>query len=222
MRSPKRSKRVSVTHDAATCACAKCCAVRAKDHKPTLIGYARVSRTDQQTGQQIHALEQAGCTQTYADDSVSGATTSRPQLDRCLAALQPGDTLVVWKLDRLGRSLRHLIDVADTLKECGVALRSLTEGFDTGTSAGKMLYHVLGAVAQFERDIVQERTLVGIQQARRDGITFGPKPKLKSSQIDAAAEMLDAGKTPAAVARLFGVDRTTLWRAIKRKGRAAA
>ena len=203
-------------HNTAACPCDKCISIRAKDRAPTLIGYGRVSTDEQKTAQQIHELEKAGCSQIFTDH-ISGAKTSRPELDKCLAALQPGDTLVIWKLDRLGRSLRHLLDVAEMLRERGIALRSLTDGFDTNTAAGRMLYSVLGAVAQFERDIIQERTLLGIQQARRDGVAFGPKRKLAPNKVDAAIEMLENGKTPAAVARLLDVDRTTLWRAIKRR-----
>jgi DNA invertase Pin-like site-specific DNA recombinase len=208
-------------HDTKSCPCDKCVAVRAKDHEPTLIGYGRVSTDEQKTAQQIHALEQAGCTQVFTDH-ISGATMKRPELEKCLAALQPGDTLVIWKLDRLGRSLRNLLDIAEMLRERGVALRSLTEGFDTATSAGKMLYSVLGAVAQFERDLIQERTMLGIAAARRDGVAFGPKRKLAPAKVDAAIEMLENGKTPAVVARLLDVDRTTLWRAVKRRKDVAA
>jgi DNA invertase Pin-like site-specific DNA recombinase len=211
-----------IKHDPKTCPCPKCVAIRAKDHTPTMIGYARVSTNEQQTAQQIFALESAGCKpeNIYAD-TISGAKRSRPELDKCLAALQPGDTLVIWKLDRLGRSLRNLIDIAEDLRDRGIALKSLTEGFDTSTSAGKMLYHVLGAVAQFERDIIQERTMLGIAQARRDGVAFGPKPKLTPSVIAKAQKMIDGGDAPASVARAFGVDRTTLWRALKTAKNAA-
>jgi DNA invertase Pin-like site-specific DNA recombinase len=207
--------RAKITHDEATCGCPKCVAARARNHEPTMIGYARVSTNEQQTTQQKHELETAGCTQIYAD-TISGAKTSRPELDKCLAALQPGDTLVIWKLDRLGRSLKHLLEISDMLKSRGIFLRSLTEKIDTATAAGKMLYAVLGAVAQFERDILQERTLLGIEQARRVGVPFGPKPKLKPSTIAKARKMLDDGDTPSSVARAFGVDRSTLWRALKR------
>jgi DNA invertase Pin-like site-specific DNA recombinase len=181
-----------------------------------MIGYARVSTDEQQTTQQIHELKtKGGCTQIYSD-TISGAKTSRPELDKCLAALQPGDTLVIWKLDRLGRSLRHLLEIADLLQARGVFLHSLTEKVDTSTAAGKMLYSVLGAVAQFERDIIQERTRLGIEQARRDGVPFGPKPKLTPSVIAKAQKMLDDGDSPASVARAFKVDRTTLWRALRK------
>jgi len=208
-----------IIHDTTSCSCLKCQAERARTHAPTHIGYARVSTDDQQTAQQIAQLKADGCTQIFSD-TISGTKTSRPALDKCLAALQPGDTLVIWKLDRLGRSLRHLIDVAEALRDRGVALRSLTEGFDTSTSAGKMLFHVLGAVAQFERDIIQERTLLGIAQARRDGILFGPKPKLKREQLIKAQQMLLDGHTPASIARAFNVNRSTLWRALKRRDAA--
>jgi DNA invertase Pin-like site-specific DNA recombinase len=118
---------------------------------PRLIGYARVSTDVQTTRLQLDALKAAGCERIF-EDKESGALRSRPKLDRALAELRPGDTLVVWRLDRLGRSLRHLLEMSEMLRDRGVALRSLTEHIDTATAAGKMLYAILGAVAQFERD----------------------------------------------------------------------
>jgi hypothetical protein len=117
---------------------------------PRLVGYARVSTDEQTTALQLDALRAAGCAVIH-EDAASGALRSRPGLERAIADLAPGDTLVVWKLDRLGRSLRHLLESAEALRGRGVALRSLTEHIDTGTAAGQMLYSVLGAVAQFER-----------------------------------------------------------------------
>jgi DNA invertase Pin-like site-specific DNA recombinase len=131
---------------------------------PRLVGYARVSTDVQTTALQLDALRAAGCDVIH-EDSASGSQRSRPGLERAIADLAPGDTLVVWKLDRIGRSLRHLLD-SEALRERGVALRSLTEHIDTSTPAGQKLYSVLGAVAQFERDVLRERTVAGLAAAK--------------------------------------------------------
>jgi len=182
---------------------------------PRLVGYARVSTDVQTTRLQLDALKTAGCTRIF-EDTESGARRSRPQLDRVLAELRPGDTLVVWKLDRLGRSLRDLLDVAETLKERGIALRSLTEHIDTATAAGKMLYAVLGAVAQFERDVLRERTVAGMRAAKDRGEHIGRPAALKPSQVKEARTMLGRGESPSHVARVLRVGRSTLYRAIGR------
>src|SRR6185312_10741683 len=132
------------------------------------IGYARVSTKEQNLQLQLDALEKAGCApyDTYADDGVSGKCASRPQLDDCLAALAPGDTLNVWKLDRLGRSLQHLVAVVNELKDRGIGFRSLTEGIDTSTASGELVFHVFAALAQFERALIIERTMAGLQVAK--------------------------------------------------------
>jgi len=179
------------------------------------VGYARVSTDVQTTRLQLDALKTAGCTRIF-EDTESGARRSRPQLDRVLAELRPGDTLVVWKLDRLGRSLRDLLDVAETLKERGIALRSLTEHIDTATAAGKMLYAVLGAVAQFERDVLRERTVAGMRAAKDRGEHIGRPAALKPSQVKEARTMLGRGESPSHVARVLRVGRSTLYRAIGR------
>ncbi len=178
-----------------------------------LVGYARVSTDDQTTRLQLDALKVAGCDPVF-EESESGARRSRPQLDRALAELRPGDTLVVWKLDRLGRSLRDLLDVAEALRERDVALRSLTEHIDTSTAAGKMLYAVLGAVAQFERDVLRERTVAGMRAAKSRGEHIGRPPALSPLQIREAKKMLDRGESPNHVARVLRVGRSTLYRAI--------
>ncbi len=136
-------------------------------------------------------------------------------MDRALADLRAGDTLVVWKLDRLGRSLRNLLEIAETLHERDVALRSLTEHIDTATAAGKMLYSVLGAVAQFERDVLRERTVAGIRAAQARGEHVGRPPALTASQIREARKMLDRGDNASHVARIMRVGRSTLYRATK-------
>ncbi|MGP6158602.1 MAG: recombinase family protein [Vulcanimicrobiaceae bacterium] len=179
------------------------------------MGYARVS-TDVQTARlQLDALKAVGCERIF-EDKESGALRSRPRLDHVLAELRAGDTLVVWKLDRLGRSLRHLLEVAETLRERGAALRSLTEHIDTGTAAGKMLYAVLGAVAQFERDVLRERTVAGMRAAKRRGEHIGRPAALNPALVREARTMLARGESPSHVARVLRVGRSTLYRAISR------
>ena len=180
---------------------------------PRLVGYARVSTDEQTTALQLAALRSSGCAIIH-EDSASGALRSRPGLDLALADVGAGDTLVVWRLDRLSRSLWALLDVAETLRERGVALRSLTEHIDTGTAAGKMLYAVLGAVAQFERDVIRERTVAGLAAAKGRGERLGRRPALSPTQRREAQIMLDRGETVAHVARALRVGRTTIYRAI--------
>lgn len=182
-------------------------------HHPRLIGYARVSTDDQTTRSQLDALKAVGC-QPIFEDSASGALRARSGLDEALAAVCAGETLVVWKLDRLGRSLRNLLDVAETLRERGVALRSLTDHIDTGTAAGRMLYAVLGAVAQFERDVMRERTVAGMRAAKRRGARIGRKRALRADQVQEARAMLARGESGAHVARMFRCDRSTVYRAL--------
>ena len=177
------------------------------------MGYARVSTDVQTTALQLDALRAAGCAVIH-EDSASGSLRSRPGLERAIADLVPGDTLVVWKLDRLGRSLRHLLDSAEALRARGVALRSLTEHIDTGTAAGQMLYSVLGAVAQFERDVLRERTVAGLAAAKRRGERLGRPFALTPAQVREAKRMLARGESPNKVARVFRVGRSTLYRAI--------
>src|SRR5437868_4115335 len=140
-----------------------------------LIGYARVSTADQTLALQQDALNKAGCDSVYTD-TASGTSTERSGLDQALSHLRQGDTLVVWRLDRLGRSLRHLIDTITVLHERGIGFRSITEAIDTTTSGGKLVFHIFGALAEFERDIIRERTQAGLQAARNRGRSGG-RPK---------------------------------------------
>ncbi len=144
-----------------------------------LVGYARVSTDEQTTRLQLDALRAAGCAVIH-EDAASGVSQSRPGLRRALADLAAGDTLVVWRLDRLGRSLRDLLEISEMLREGDVALRSLTDHIDTATAAGRMLYAVLGAVAQFERDVLRERTVAGMRAAKRRGEHIGRPAALTS------------------------------------------
>jgi len=129
--------------------------------------------------------------------------------------LRSGDTLVVWRLDRLGRSLRDLLDIADGLRERNIALRSLTDHIDTGTAAGRMLYAVLGAVAQFERDVLRERTVAGLAAAKRRGERLGRRPALTPAQVREATAMVKRGDSPSHVARILRIGRSTLYRALQ-------
>ena len=181
------------------------------------IGYARVSTKEQNLQLQLDALEKAGCARRdiYADDGVSGKYASRPKLDACLEALQPGDTLNVWRLDRLGRSIQHLIQVINELKDRGIAFRSLTDGFDTSTASGELVFHIFAALAQFERSLIIERTMAGLQVAKDRGYIGGRQPKLSGEQIRTARQMLTSGFTIAAVARALEVSRMTIYRVIE-------
>lgn len=134
-----------------------------------MVGYARVSTDEQRPDLQIDALVKAGCEHVLIDEGVSGSRGSRPALDRALGQLRPGDVLVTWKLDRLGRSLSHLIHVVAALEAKQVAFRSLSEAIDTGTAAGRLLFPVLGALAEFERSLISERTKAGLAAARARG-----------------------------------------------------
>ena len=141
------------------------------------IGYARVSTAEQNLALQVSALKAAGCTHIYEDDGVSGARASRPALDEAISALEPGDTLVFWRLDRLGRSLKHLIAFNEELIERGCYFGSLTEKIDTSTAMGEFVFHILGAVAQLEREIIRERTVAGMAEAAKEGRHPG-RPRL--------------------------------------------
>ena len=144
-----------------------------------LIGYARVSTADQTLDLQKDALQQAGCTKIFTD-TASGAKAERTGLDEALNYVRQGDTLVVWRLDRLGRSLTHLIDTITTLNNRKIGFKSITENIDTTTSGGKLIFHIFGALAEFERDIIQERTQAGLTAARARGRKGGrPKSQVK-------------------------------------------
>ena len=177
-------------------------------------GYARVSTDDQNSALQLAALKKAGTTKIYTDDGLSGATTKRPALLRCLKALKRGDTLTVWKLDRLGRSLRDLIAMLDDLKHRGVKFHSLTEAIDTETPTGRAMWQMIGVLAELERSLITERTRAGVAAARVRGVKFGRKPKLTRQQISQARKLIAQGERPEDVAASFHVGRTTLYRAL--------
>jgi DNA invertase Pin-like site-specific DNA recombinase len=177
-------------------------------------GYARVSTDDQSPALQLTALKGAGCKQIFKDEGISGATAKRAALHRCLKTLQPGDTLTVWKLDRLGRSLRDLITMLDSLRDRGVKFRSLTEAIDTDTPTGRAMWRMIGVLAELERSLIVERTQAGMKEARRRGVKFGRKMKLTPAQINKARKLIDAGERVDDVATLWNVGRTTLYRAL--------
>lgn len=177
-------------------------------------GYARVSTDDQNTAMQLTALKKAGCKTIFKDEGLSGATAKRPALIRCLKKLEAGDTLIVWKLDRLGRSLRDLISMLDDLKQRNVKFQSLTEAIDTATPTGRAMWQMIGVLAELERSLIVERTQAGMKEARRRGVTFGRKKKLTSAQIEKARKLIEAGERVEDVARLWNVGRTTLYRAL--------
>jgi DNA invertase Pin-like site-specific DNA recombinase len=178
------------------------------------VGYARVSTADQSVDLQLDALKEAGCRRIF-EESASGANKNRPQLREAIQFLQPGDTLVVWKLDRLARSLSQLIGTVEELhkKRCG--LKSLTEAIDTTTTGGRLVFHIFGALAEFERGIIRERTLAGLEAARARG-RRGGRPKAMSDQSLAIAEALlrDGLLTVREVARQVGVSEATLYKYI--------
>jgi len=176
-------------------------------------GYARVSTEEQNPALQLAALKRAKCQKVFKDER-TGATTKRPALLRCLKALQDGDTLIVWKLDRLARSLRDLVTMLDDFRAPGVKFRSLTEHIDTDTPTGRAMWRMIGLLAELERSLISERTRAGVQAAQRRGVKFGRKRKLTPQQIEHARELIDKGGARHQVADLCNVNRTTLYRAL--------
>ena len=176
-------------------------------------GYARVSTEDQNPAMQFAALKKAGC-KTVFKDEVTGAHVNRPALARCLKKLETGDTLIVWKLDRLGRSLRDLIHMLNDFKQQGIKFRSLTEAIDTETPTGRAMWQMIGVLAELERSLIAERTKAGIAAARVRGVKFGRKPKLTRQQIVQARKLIASGEQPDDVAASFHVGRSTLYRSL--------
>ena len=181
------------------------------------IGYARVSTDDQTTALQLDALKRAGCTKTFKDHGVSGVAKDRPGLERALKALRKGDVLVVWRLDRLGRSLGDLIEIINALAARGCGFLSLTENIDTTTAGGRLVFHLMGALAEFERSLIGERTRAGLRAARARNVQLGRRPTLDARQVAHARKLVNAGERVEAVAASLGVNYTTLWRAFKRQ-----
>ena len=179
-----------------------------------LLGYARVSTTDQDAALQVDALTAAGCYRVFVD-TISGSLDHRPELTKLMDQLRPGDTLVVWRLDRLGRSIRHLIDQLQILSEQGVGFRSLQETIDTTSSGGRLVFHVFAALAEFERDLIRERTNAGLAAARARGRKGGRPPALSPDQVKAARRMYEQNEmTVAKIGAVLGVSRATIYRAL--------
>lgn len=182
------------------------------------LGYARVSTADQTPASQLDALNTAGCHEVFVDHA-SGTTTDRPALSRLLERLRPGDTLVVWRLDRLGRSTAHLIDTVTRLGERGIGFCSLTEALDTTTPAGRLLFGIMAALAAFERDLVVERTNAGLAAARARGRVGGRPPTMTPHKLAVARQLLAAGQSKTLVAATIGVSRPTLYEHLNRSPR---
>ncbi len=175
------------------------------------IGYARVSTDDQNLHLQRDALEKAGCQVIY-EDKASGKNTERPELEACLKALRSGDTLVVWRLDRLGRSLGDLVKLVTTLEEQKIGFESLQEKIETTSASGKLVFHVFAALSEFERNLISERTRAGLKAARARGRLGGRKPKLKQKDIREIKALLKDPNIPVSdIAKRFGVSRTTIY-----------
>ena len=179
-----------------------------------LIGYARVSTPDQKLSLQHDALKRAGCERLF-DDQASGARTDRPGLADALAYLRAGDTLVVWKLDRLGRSMSHLIEKIGELATRGIGFRSLTENIDTTTPGGMLVFNIFGSLAQFERDLIRERTQAGLRAARERGSKGGRRPVVTPDKLRKARAHIAAGLTVREAAARLKIGKTALYKALE-------
>lgn len=180
------------------------------------IGYARVSTEDQKLDLQVQALKEGGCTKIYSDHGVSGRDFHRPGLDAVTRILKPGDTLMVWRLDRLGRSLMHLVKLVDELGKRGVHFHTLCENIDTSSSGGRLVFHMMAALAEFERSLISERTRAGMAAARNHGRHMGRRPILSDEELKAAAEAIRGGETTLAdVAECHGLTSRSLQRMIR-------
>ncbi len=185
------------------------------------LGYARVSTEDQNPDLQLTALKRAGCDKIFTDKA-TGTNAERPALAKCLKALKAGDMLTVWKLDRLGRSLRDLIALLDDLKAQGVAFQSLTEAIDTETPTGRAMWQMVGILAELERSLIQERTKAGRAAAEARGVRMGRKRLLSAQQVTHARKLIEQGEGPNNVAKSLMVSRRTLYRALAVCGRQSS
>ena len=184
-----------------------------------VIGYARVSTHDQSLELQREALLHAGCHKVF-EDKLSGTREDRPGLSKVIDMLRMGDTLVVWKLDRLGRSVKQLVHLVGELHELGVQFKSLTDAIDTGTPSGRFFFHIMASLAEMERELNVERTRAGLEIARQIGRRGGRKPKMTRSKIESAKKLLANGVTPRDVAANLGVSIPTLYRWLPAASRA--
>jgi DNA invertase Pin-like site-specific DNA recombinase len=175
------------------------------------IGYVRVSSDEQNLDLQLEAMRQAGCDKIY-EDKASGANTERPGLQLALEVLREGDTLVVWKLDRLGRTVKQLVNFVTWFEENGIHLRSLTDSIDTSTPSGRFFFHIMASLSQMERELLLERTRAGLSAARTRGRLGGRKRKMTDQKLLSAKKLLAAGTTPKEVASHLGISIPTLYR----------
>jgi DNA invertase Pin-like site-specific DNA recombinase len=181
------------------------------------VGYARVSTDDQNLHMQEDALKSAGCEEIFSDIA-SGSKSQRPGLDKALSYVREGDMIVVWKLDRLGRSIQHLIQTVTLLQEKKILFKSLQENIDTGTSSGKLIFHIFSALAEFERDLIRERTHAGLKAARVRGRMGGRPPMLDNRQITRMIEMYDEQKnTVAEICKIYDISRPSFYNYLKRR-----
>jgi len=176
-----------------------------------LIGYARVSTQDQNLNLQTEALISAGCLKVF-DDKISGSQSERPGLAKALEMLRDGDTLVVWKLDRLGRGVKNLVDLVGQLQKQGIQFKSLTDAIDTSTPSGRFFFHIMAILAEVERELTVERTRAGLEVARQLGRKGGRKRQMTESKIESAKKLLANGVPPRDVAKNLGVSVPTLYR----------
>lgn len=182
------------------------------------VGYARVSTQDQNLELQLDALAKANCEQTF-QEKITGKSKDRPELNICLKMLRAGDVLVVWKLDRLARSLKDLVEIISELEAKGIGFKSLTESIDTTSPGGKLIFHIFGALAEFEHSLIRERTIEGLKAARARGKKGGRKPSMSRSDVQKAAAMLkDPNITKKEVAEHFKVSTLTLNKSLNREG----
>ncbi len=182
------------------------------------VGYGRVSTLDQHARAQLDALTEAGCDPDliFIDNGVSGMKAHRPELDKCLAKLRSGDTLVITRLDRLGRSVQNLIELVNRLGKMGVDLLVTTQGLDTTTPGGKLMFHVIAAIAEFERDLISERTREGLKAAKARGKLGGRRPTYSQDQAGVARDLHARGDhTAEEIGAILGVSRATVYRMIK-------
>jgi len=177
----------------------------------TTVGYARISTLTQTLDQQTEQLTAAGAGKIFSD-VMSGARDDRPGFAECLQYLREGDTLVVWRLDRLGRNMRAIINTLNDLTERGVTVRSVHDGVDTGTSTGRMVAGILMSIAEYERELIRERTVLKLDHARKSGVKFGRPAKLSSEQAALARRMKESGETAATICKTLSIGRTTLYR----------
>lgn len=183
-----------------------------------LVGYARVSTQDQSLDSQMDALTSAGCEKIYTDKA-SGLKDTRPGLQDLLSFIRPGDTLVVYRLDRLGRNLKNLIAIVEELKANNIGMRFLSEGIDTTTSGGTLVFNLFASIAQFERDVIKERTMMGLASAKARGRIGGRKPKLSDGKINHAVELYNSGvKTIREICDIIGISKAQLYDYLRKQG----